>query len=133
VSGRDPDREAARPVLEYGTTRRLPLTRRSEPASMRRWRGGLVWSIASTIVGGLIWLPIAVAGMVAIFVCCAMTLISMAQYAAANRGRAYAVRHTLLAIALTPLALIGIFAVSRLVESDIERWHLDADDEPRDA
>ena len=56
-----------------------------------------------------------------------MTLVEMTRYAAHNVGKGYAARHLVLAVLLAPVLLAGVLLVSRLVEADIERWHLMAD------
>ena len=51
-----------------------------------------------------------------------MRLVCMTRAAAREVGTGYAVRHLLLAIALTPVLLLGIFLVLLLVQADMIKW-----------
>ena len=50
----------------------------------------------------------------------------MVRAAASEVGMGYALRHLVLALALLPLLFLGIFLVTRLVESDQINWRLAA-------
>ena len=91
-------------------------------SAMRMWRSIAGWSLLAFVGGALsirLLAAIALGGFVAASV---MTLIYMTRAAARELGTGYAVRHLLLAVALTPVLLLGIFIVPLLVQSDMIKW-----------
>jgi hypothetical protein len=119
-----------RPMLAYATPEVPAAAGDPFLMPMRDWRRYTAWGLLAAIVGVVVWWPAALVAMAFVLVACVMTLITMTRYAAHNAGTAYAVRHLALAIALMPVMLLGIFLVSRLVQADIERWHLTAQRPP---
>ena len=119
------------PVLAYATSN-VPAAEAGDPflTPMRAWRRYTAWGLLGSVAGVILWWPAAVVAIAFALFAGVMTLIKMTRYAAHNLGTGYAVRHLLLGVALTPILLIGIFLASRLVEADIERWHLTAERPP---
>jgi uncharacterized protein involved in response to NO len=97
---------------------------------MRAWRRYTAWGVLACLIALVIWWPTALVPLAFVLLAAVMTLIRMTRYAAHNVGAGYAVRHLALAIVLTPFLLLGVFLVSRLVQADIERWLLTADERP---
>lgn len=119
-----------RPMLAYATPEIQSVVGDLLLMPMRAWRRYTAWGLLAAFIGGIVWWPMALMALVFVLVACVMTLVTMTRYAAHNFGTAYAVRHLLLAIVLSPILLLGVFLVSRLVQADIERWHLNADRPP---
>jgi hypothetical protein len=101
--------------------------------AMMRWRSVCGWSfwlgIVSLVADNYFNVPIPLrawpilASISGMSVGSIMTLIYLAKASCATVGTGYAVRHLILAVALLPVCLLGIFLVPMLVQSDLVKLH----------
>jgi hypothetical protein len=110
------------PMLAYATPDIPAVVGDPLLISMCAWRRYTAWGLLACVAGLIVFPLSALVALVFVLFSSVMTLIGMARYAAHNVGRAYAIRHLVLAIILTPILFLGVFLVSRLVQADIERW-----------
>ena len=110
------------PVLDYET----PDPQDAVPflGLMRVWRTIAASSLGLAPFGLLIYQPLPILALLIFAVAIVLTLTYMTRAAAAEAGTAYATRHLVLAILLTPALFTGPFLVSRLVEADLVNWRL---------
>jgi hypothetical protein len=92
---------------------------------MRMWRSITAWSSVITILGLVSYFPFALMSVAVLGVASIMALMYMTRAAWHAVDSGYAIRHLGLAIFLMPLALLGVFLVTRLVESDIKKWQVE--------
>lgn len=112
------------PMLAYATPDIPAVVGDPLLITMCAWRRYTAWGLLACVIGFIVWLPIGFVAGVFVLFSSVMTLIAMTRYAASNVGRGYAIRHLVLAIALTPILLVGVLLISRLVQADVERWIL---------
>jgi hypothetical protein len=112
------------PVLEYSS----PDAQDAIPhiGAMRLWRRIAGWGFWLSIPGLVFYLPLAVVAVAVLCVGSIGALVCMTRAGANEVGTGYAVRHLLLALLLIPILFLGVFLVTRLVESDLVGWRLAA-------
>ncbi len=93
--------------------------------SMRSWRSIAVWMLPITVIALIEYPPIAFIPLVVLTASTTLTLTYMTRAAANEAGTRYAAMHFLLALALLPVLFLGVFVVTRLVESDLSKWRSD--------
>jgi hypothetical protein len=101
-------------------------------SSMRAWRKAAGWCFWATIGGVVLagqssnagWAMLGLLGLAGLIVTSGGTLYYMFRAALREVGVRYAVGHLLLAMVLLPVVFLGVFLVTRLVESDFINWRL---------
>ena len=121
----------AQPVLEYESPSDAdPLPPLLVAMRMWRSRAGLCAIFTGVAMGalseGASWW-VAIVPLCGLGLTCVLTLIYMTRVAMVAVGVGYAVRQLLLALALSPVLLLGVFLVPRLIESDLMNWARNAE------
>jgi hypothetical protein len=119
-----PIKKPPHPVLEYWSPEApdaIPFL-----GAMRLWRRVAGWGFWLSIAGIVLYLPLALAAFAVLCLGSTCTLVFMVRASAREVGVGYAIRHLLLAIVLLPVMFLGVFLVTRLVESDMVTWRLAA-------
>ena len=93
-------------------------------ATMLAWRRFASWCLWLLIPGLLLFWPLGLALFAGLCVCSIGALMYMYRAGASEVGRGYALRQLLLAVILLPVAFLGVFLVTRLVEADLVNWRL---------
>jgi len=89
--------------------------------AMRFWRATAAMGIAAALVGIRFPPVLPILGGALAIAASTLTLFHMTQAAWRAMGRSYALRHLILAIAISPMFFIGVFLVPPLVEVEISR------------
>ena len=90
---------------------------------MRTWRWVAFWCVPAIVLGLFTKSAWAVLVSTAAFsIATVLTLFYMTLTAYYEVDCGYAIRHLLLAIALCPFMLLGLFLIPSLVQTDIEKW-----------